>query len=126
MEKKEFNKFEKARIKRAAQNVNQYVNKKKKLVEKIEECNKEIQVLQNLIDLSDAPVKLITGGYGVEELVRRVITPTDKVDKNGRVLTVTTYEFIYPDTIVPPVIEVPDTEDTNYDNTNIELKENNL
>lgn len=126
MEKKEFNKFEKARIKRAAQNVNQYVNKKKKLVEKIEECNKEIQVLQNLIDLSDAPVKLITGGYGVEELVRRVITPTDKVDKNGRVLTVTTYEFIYPDTIVPPVIEVPDTEDTNSDNTNIELKENNL
>lgn len=126
MEKKEFNKFEKARIKRAAQNVNQYVNKKKKLVEKIEECNKEIQVLQNLIDLSDAPVKLITGGYGVEELVRRVITPTDKVDKNGRVITVTTYEFIYPDTIVPPVIEVPDTEDTNSDNTNIELKENNL
>lgn len=126
MEKKEFNKFEKARIKRAAQNVNQYVNKKKKLVEKIEECNKEIQVLQNLIDLSDAPVKLITGGYGVEELVRRVITPTDKVDKNGRVLTVTTYEFIYPDTIVPPVVEVPDTEDTNSDNTNIELKENNL
>ncbi len=126
MEKKEFNKFEKARIKRAAQNVNQYVNKKKKLVEKIEECNKEIQVLQNLIDLSDAPVKLITGGYGVEELVRRVITPTDKVDKNGRVLTVTTYEFIYPDTIVPLVIEVPDTEDTNSDNTNIELKENNL
>lgn len=126
MEKKEFNKFEKARIKRAAQNVNQYVNKKKKLVEKIEECNKEIQVLQNLIDLSDAPVKLITGGYGVEELVRRVITPTDKVDKNGRVLTVTTYEFIYPDTIVPPVVEVPDTEDTNSDNTNIELEENNL
>ena len=126
MEKKEFNKFEKARIKRAAQNVNQYVNKKKKLVEKIEECNKEIQVLQNLIDLSDAPVKLITGGYGVEELVRRVITPTDKVDKNGRVLTVTTYEFIYPDTIVPPVVEVPDTEDTNSDNTNTELKENNL
>lgn len=126
MEKKEFNKFEKARIKRAAQNVNQYVNKKKKLVEKIEECNKEIQVLQNLIDLSDAPVKLITGGYGVEELVRRVITPTDKVDKNGRVITVTTYEFIYPDTIVPPVIEVPNTEDTNSDNTNIELEENNL
>lgn len=126
MEKKEFNKFEKARIKRAAQNVNQYVNKKKKLVEKIEECNKEIQVLQNLIDLSDAPVKLITGGYGVEELVRKVITPTDKVDKNGRVITVTTYEFIYPDTIVPPVVEVPDTEDTNSDNTNIELEENNL
>lgn len=77
----------------------------------------ELTNLQELIDLSDAPVKLMTGGYGVEELVKKVVTPTDKLDKNGNVIKQTTYEFIYPDTIVPPVIEVPEipTMGSDYD-----------
>lgn len=114
---KEFTKFEKARIKRTAQNVDQYVTKKNKLVEKITEMTNELTNLQELIDLSDAPVKLMTGGYGVEELVKKVVTPTDKLDKNGNVIKQTTYEFIYPDTIVPPVIEVPEisTMGSDYD-----------
>lgn len=109
MEKKEFNKFEKARIKRTAQNVDQYVSKKNKLAEKVMKMQEEIDGLQQLIDLSDAPIKLMTGGYGVEQLVKKVVTPTDKLDKNGCVIKVTSFELIYPDTVVPPVIEVPDT-----------------
>ena len=103
MAKKEFNKFEKARIKRTAQNVDQYVSKKNKLVEQIAEKQAELENLQQLIDLSDAPIKLLTGGYGVEQLVRKVVTPTDKLDKNGNIIKNTTYELIYPDTVVPPV-----------------------
>lgn len=106
MEKKEFTKFEKARIKRTAQNVDQYISKKNKLIEKVTVMQKEIDELQQLIDLSDAPVKLMTGGYGVEALVKKVVTPTDKLDKNGNVIKQTSYEFIYPDTIVPPIEEI--------------------
>lgn len=107
MEEKKFTKFELARIKRTAQNVDQYVTKKNKLVAKVAEMQKEIDELQQLIDMSDAPVKLTTGGYGVEQLVRKVVTPTDKLDKNGNIIKQTSYEFIYPDTIVPPVAEIP-------------------
>lgn len=123
--KKEFTKFEKARIKRTAQNVDQYVTKKRKLVEKVTKMNEEIKLLQDMIDLSDAPVKLITGGYGVEDLVRKVVTPTDKLDKNGNILKQTTYEFIYPDTIVPPVMEVPVTAEgygSDYDADTVQIE----
>lgn len=105
MEKK-FTKFELARIKRTAQNVDQYVSKKNKLAAEVAQKQEEIDKLQELIDLSDAPVKLTTGGYGVEQLVRKVVTPTDKLDKNGNVIKQTSYEFIYPDTIIPPVEEI--------------------
>lgn len=107
MEEKKFTKFELARIKRTAQNVDQYVTKKNKLAAKVAEMQREINELQQLIDMSDAPVKLTTGGYGVEQLVRKVVTPTDKLDKNGNIIKQTSYEFIYPDTIVPPVVEIP-------------------
>lgn len=108
---KEFTKFEKARIKRTAQNVDQYVSKKKKLLTKVEELNKEIEELQQLIDLSDAPVKLMTGGYGVEDLIEKVVTPTDKLDKNGSVIKDVSYVFKHPDTIIPPVPVVEEVEE---------------
>lgn len=103
MEEKKFTKFELARIKRTAQNVDQYVTKKNKLLAEIAEKQNEVNRLQQLINLSDAPVKLTTGGYGVEQLVKKVVTPTDKLDKNGNIIKQTTYEFIYPETIIPPV-----------------------
>lgn len=115
MNKKEFTKFEKARIKRTAQNVDQYVSKKSKLLTKIAEMTSEVENLQQMIDLSDAPVKLMTGGYGVEQLVKKVVTPTDKLDKNGNVIKVTSFEFLYPDTIIPPVIEVPNMPERGND-----------
>lgn len=126
MEKK-FNKFELARIKRTAQNVDQYVSKKRKLVAKILEMQEEVNNLQKMIDLSDAPVKIITGGYGVEELINKVVTPTDKLDKNGNVIKQTTYEFKYPDTIIPPMIETPEIKgimgsDFDADSTQLETE----
>lgn len=109
MEKK-FTKFELARLKRTAQNVNQYVTKKNRLVAKVAEMQEEINKVQELIDMSDVPIKLTFNGYGVEDLVKKVVTASDKLDKNGNIIKTTSFEFIYPDTIVPPVMEVPCTE----------------
>lgn len=107
---KKFTKFELARVKRTAQNVDQYVTKKNRLVAKVAEMQEEINKFQELIDLSDAPIKLTFNGYGVEDLVKKVVTASDKLDKNGNIIKTTSFEFIYPDTIIPPVMEVPCTE----------------
>lgn len=122
MEKK-FTKFELARMKRTAQNVEQYVVKKNKLSAKVSEMLQEINNLQQLIDLSDAPIKLITGGYGIESIIKKVVTPTDKVDKNGNIMKITTFEFIYPDTIVPPVTEKSENTEEAENNEISEVNE---
>lgn len=101
MAEKKFTKFELARLKRTAQNVDQYITKKNKLVAKITELMAELEGINNLIEVTDAPTKAMTGGYGTEDIIKKVVTPTDKLDKNGNVLKVTTYEFLYPDTIIP-------------------------
>jgi hypothetical protein len=88
-------------MKRTAQNVDQYITKKNKLVAKITELMAELEGINNLIEVTDAPTKAMTGGYGTEDIIKKVVTPTDKLDKNGNVLKVTTYEFLYPDTIIP-------------------------
>ena len=112
MEKK-FTKFELARLKRTAQNVDQYITKKNKLVAKITELQNELDGINNLIEVTDAPTKAMTGGYGTEDIIKKVVTPTDKLDKNGNTIKVTSYEFKYPDTIIPPVVEESvDTEET--------------
>lgn len=102
MTKKKFTKFELARMKRTAQNVDQYITKKNKLVEKINALQTELDGINSLIELTDAPTIAMTGGYGTEDIIRKVVTPTDKLDKNGNVIKVTSYEFLYPDTIIPP------------------------
>lgn len=102
MEKK-FTKFELARMKRTAQNLNQYLTKKHKLVAKQMEIEAELAELNQLIELTDAPTKAMTGGFGTEDIIKKVVTPTDTVDKNGNVVKITSFEFIYPDTIVPPL-----------------------
>ena len=57
-------------------------------------------------------------GYHTENIIRKVVTPTDQVDKNGNIIKKVTFEFIYPDTIVPPVTTNDNTveEETNGDN----------
>lgn len=102
MEKK-FTKFELARMKRTAQNLNQYLTKKHKLVAKQMEIEAELAELNQLIELTDAPTKAMTGGFGTEDIIKKVVTPTDTVDKNGNVVKITSFEFIYPDTIIPPL-----------------------
>lgn len=105
MSEKKFTKFELARMKRTAQNVDQYITKKNKLVAKITELQAELDGLNSLIELTDAPTKAMTGGYGTEDIIKKVVTPTDKLDKNGNVVKITTYEFLYPETIIPVATE---------------------
>ena len=109
MKKKEFTKFELARLKRTAQNVEGFLKQKNKLEAKKAEIEAELANVNQQIELTDAPTVAMTG-YHTEDIIKKVVTPTDQVDKNGNIIKKVTFEFIYPDTIVPPVMEVPCTE----------------
>lgn len=104
MKKKEFTKFELARLKRTAQNVEGFLKQKNKLEAKKAEIEAELANVNQQIELTDAPTVAMTG-YHTEDIIKKVVTPTDQVDKNGNVIKKVTFEFIYPDTIIPPVIE---------------------
>lgn len=101
-----FTKFQKANLKRYAQIMDPLINKRNKALEKIAKLKSEVDDYQKQLDMTDTLVKGMTGGYSIEAIVKKVITPTDKLDKNGNVIKITTFEFIYPDTIVPPVEEL--------------------
>lgn len=113
MTKKEFTKFELARMKRTAQNVEGFLKQKNKLEAKKSELEAQLEVIKQQIELTDAPTVAMTG-YHTEDIIKKVVTPTDQVDKNGNVIKKVTFEFIYPDTIVPPVVE------ENYNNVTSE------
>ena len=102
MKKKEFTKFELARLKRTAQNVEGFLKQKNKLEAKKAEIEAELANVNQQIELTDAPTVAMTG-YHTEDIIKKVVTPTDQVDKNRNVIKKVTFEFIYPDTIVPPV-----------------------
>ena len=112
MTKKEFTKFELARMKRTAQNVEGFLKQKNKLEEKKAKIEKELAIVNQQIELTDAPTVAMTG-YHTEDIIKKVVTPTDQVDKNGNIIKKVTFEFIYPDTIVPPVTDVAEEETTN-------------
>ena len=109
MAKKEFTKFELARMKRTAQNVEGFLKQKNKLEEKKAKIEEELAVINQQIELTDAPTVAMTG-YHTEDIIKKVVTPTDQVDKNGNIIKKVTFEFIYPDTIVPPVTDVGEEE----------------
>ena len=109
MAKKEFTKFELARMKRTAQNVEGFLKQKNKLEEKKAKIEEELAVINQQIELTDAPTVAMTG-YHTEDIIKKVVTPTDQVDKNGNIIKKVTFEFIYPDTIVPPVTDVSEEE----------------
>ena len=117
MTKKEFTKFELARMKRTAQNVEGFLKQKNKLEEKKTKIEEELAIINQQIELTDAPTVAMTG-YHTEDIIKKVVTPTDQVDKNGNIIKKVTFEFIYPDTIVPPVTTNDNTveEETNGDN----------
>lgn len=102
MANKEFTKFELARMKRTAQNVEGFLKQKNKLEAKKANIEAELAKINEQIELTDAPTVAMTG-YHTEDIIKKVVTPTDQVDKNGNTIKKTTFEFIYPDTIVPPV-----------------------
>jgi hypothetical protein len=60
----------------------------------------------------------MTGGYGTADIIKKVVTPTDKLDKNGNPLKQTSYEFIYPDTIIPPTKNTEENLEDSEENTN--------
>lgn len=105
MENIKFTSKQIANMKRIAMNVNTDVTKRNKLVEKRDELQKEIDRLNKIIDLNELPVKEMTGGYTTEELFIKIVTETDKVDKDGRTIKTTSYQLRYPETIIP-VVEV--------------------
>ena len=112
---KELSKFEIAAIKRTAQNVNAMVTKKTKLKEKIDALQAEYDQIEEAQEQFEAPIKKMTGGYGTEDLIMKVIEDTGKLDKNGKPIKLAKYVLKYPDTILPPTMDngdgaVDDTE----------------
>lgn len=96
---KQFNSFEKAAIKRTAQNVDKFVTKKNKIKAQIDKLKEEYDSLVKMQEEWEAPIVSMTG-YTTEELVYKqevIIT-----DKDGK--TTKTYKFVlkYPETVVPP------------------------
>lgn len=120
MTKKEFTKFELARMKRTAQNVEGFLKQKNKLEAKKAKIEAELAEINEQIELTDAPTVAMTG-YHTEDIIKKIVTPTDQVDKNGNIIKKVTFEFIYPDTIVPPVTEeettASDVEDSSEETT---------
>lgn len=110
MAKKEFTKFELARMKRTAQNVEGFLKQKNKLEEKKAKIEGELAIINQQIELTDAPTVAMTG-YHTEDIIKKVVTPTDQVDKNGNIIKKVTFEFIYPDTIVPPTLSSESAEE---------------
>lgn len=118
MEQKEFSKFQIAQLKRTAQNVEQSVKRKNKLEKQIIELSQEYKQAKEEIDAWQAPIKAVFHGHTTEELVESVTTDTGKLDKNGKPIKVTKFVLKYPDTIVPPVVEYAETDNTVEENTN--------
>lgn len=97
---KQFSNFEKAAIKRTAQNVDKFVTKKFKLAEQINKLQEEYSAIAKMQEEWEAPIVSMTG-HTTEELVSKqevIITA-----KDGK--TTKTYKFVlkYPETVVPPV-----------------------
>lgn len=105
MEMKKFSKFEIATIKRTAQSVNPMVSRKAKLKEQIEVLQAEFDQLNTIQEQYEASIKTMTGGYGTEDLVDKVIETTSTVDKNGKPIKVTKYVLKYPETVIPVAAE---------------------
>ena len=112
---KKFSKFEIATIKRTAQSVNPMVSKKAKLKEQIDALQKEYDQLSMMQEQYEASIKTMTGGYGTEDLVEKVIETTGAVDKNNKPIKVTKYVLKYPETVIP----------VESEETNVEVSEVN-
>ena len=102
---KKFSKFEIATIKRTGQSVNPMVSKKAKLKEQIDALQAEYDQLNTMQEQYEASIKTMTGGYGTEDLVDKVIETTSAVDKNGKPIKVTKYVLKYPETVIPIAAE---------------------
>lgn len=96
---KNLGKFQIATIKRMAQNVNSLVSKKKKLVEQIENLQKEYDEIVKIQDQYEAPIREMTGGYTTEDLINKIVETS--IGKDGKEIKIVKYVLKYPDTIIP-------------------------
>lgn len=101
MAKKVFDKFFVANLKRTAQMVSPMVRRKQKLTEEMSKIQSEIETLDTQIKGMGGHFREITGGYGVEDLIERVVEDTGKKDKDGNPVKYTKWVLKYPETIVP-------------------------
>lgn len=108
--KKEFSKFFIASLKRTAQNVSPLVRRKQKLQAEIADREKELESIQKQLEIYEAPIKEVTGGYGTENLIVRTVEVTDKTDKDGKPIKSTKWNLKYPDTIIPPAEETAEVD----------------
>lgn len=98
---KQFNKFFIANLKRTYQMLAPIIREKQKLVKEIEEKTARIDELCEQMKSLNTPIETATGGYGVEDLVERVVITTDKFDKNNNPVKITKFVLKYPETVVP-------------------------
>lgn len=96
-----YNKFFIGTLKRKAQIIYPLQAKLDKALKAKEEAEAQIEELQEQIN-DENKSTLKKTGYNVMDLVKRVVTPTGKYDKNNQEIKQTTWELIYPDTVVPP------------------------
>lgn len=103
---RKFTKMEVAAIKRTAANVNKFVAQKEKLAKKLEQINMEYQAIADSLEVWEAPIKKLTGGYTTEDLINKVVTTS--TDKEGKQVTTVKYELKYPETVIPVADNCPD------------------
>lgn len=96
-----FKPFEIKCLKNTAKTTSVLTEKKKKLEEKINSLQQELNEITDTIEQWEYPIKQ-RFGYYTSELVNKVITTTDKVDKNGKPIKNTSFVLKYPETILPP------------------------
>ena len=75
------------------------------LKKQIEELQAEYNQLDMMQEQYEASIKIMTGGYGTEDLVEKVVENTNSTDKNGNIIKITKYVLKYPGTIIPVPVE---------------------
>lgn len=97
-------------IKTVAKNITTINNKKAAIQEKIDTLQEQIDALTKQQEILESPIVQLTNGYTIDDLMI-IKTEDNGVTPKGKPRTKTTYEFKYPDTIIPPT-EQSDVEDT--------------
>lgn len=77
---KELSRFELAIVKRTAQNTRSLRTKRDKLVEKIEEAQEELGVINEAIEGFEAPIKTMTGGFTSEEVLAGIMAVAEATE----------------------------------------------
>lgn len=97
-------------IKTVAKNITTINNKKAAIQEKIDTLQEQIDALTKQQEILESPIVQLTNGYTIDDLMI-IKTEDNGVTPKGKPRTKTTYEFKYPDTIIPPTTQ-SDTENT--------------